>query len=362
MNSVKKQAAFFRKAKNQLEQQLPFVLYNKPNSDLLIGIFQSDKKEYQVKDFTETGFVFAPFDGSQILLIPESAAEIVQVKWSKGSYYSSYFNETASENTIARSHFEQLIQKGINAIEEGIFDKVVLSRKETVVLNSQDITAIFTRLLDEYPTAFTYCFFHPISGLWFGAFSEQLLKIHNTSIETMAVAGTQPYSDNIIWENKEKQEQQYVTDFILKHLEGYVEEIKISEPYTMKAGQVAHLKTDISGNMASGSGLRDIIRILHPTPAVCGLPKEIAKEFILKNENYDRDYYSGYLGELNKNFSNAQQATDIYVNLRCMKITDNVADLYIGCGVTKNSIPEKEWYETVRKAETMKQILEIKNT
>ena len=91
---------------------------------------------------------------------------------------------------------------------------------------------------------------------------------------------------------------------------------------------------------------------MHPTPAVCGLPKEAAKFFILQNEKYDRTYYSGFLGEINDDFD-----TELFVNLRCAKIEKNVAQIYVGGGITKESNPEKEWLETHLKTNTIKSIL-----
>jgi isochorismate synthase len=78
-----------------------------------------------------------------------------------------------------------------------------------------------------------------------------------------------------------------------------------------------------------------VISVLHPTPAVCGLPKQEAKDFILENEG-TTEYYTGFLGELNKEgFNKDTLKSDLYVNLRCMKIKDNQAHLYMGCGITK---------------------------
>ena len=92
----------------------------------------------------------------------------------------------------------------------------------------------------------------------------------------------------------------------------------------------------------------------HTTPAVCGLPKDESKAFILKNENYDRRFYTGFLGELNM-----ENKTDLFVNLRCAEIFDSQANLYVGCGITKDSVPEKEWQESVNKSVTMKKILDF---
>jgi len=249
------------------------------------------------------------------------------------------------------------VQKGIDVIQHGEFGKVVLSRKETFSCPEFDLVSTFQKLLQSYPTAFTYCFFHPKVGLWLGAFSEQLIQVKRKNLRTMAVAGTQVYQENVIWEPKEKAEQQFVTDFITQSLNDYVSDTKVSEPYTMKAGNLVHIKTDIEADLNHSSDLKEVIKILHPTPAVCGFPKDNAKTFILNQEGYDREFYSGFLGELNLDFEKNENSTDLYVNLRCMKIEKNAVNLYVGCGITKDSIPEKEWLETVNKSKTMKQVL-----
>jgi isochorismate synthase len=118
-----------------------------------------------------------------------------------------------------------------------------------------------------------------------------------------------------------------------------------------------HIKTDISAEIKAGKSISEVINALHPTPAVCGLPKADAKEFLLKNEGYDREFYSGYLGELNADAVTGAPVTDLFVNLRCMKIKGNVAHLYVGCGITKDSNPEKEFFETINKSMTMRRVL-----
>jgi isochorismate synthase len=88
------------------------------------------------------------------------------------------------------------------------------------------------------------------------------------------------------------------------------------------------------------------------------LPKAVAKDFILKNEGYNRAYYTGFLGELNfDSFNKKSIKSDLYVNLRCMQLKNNQAHIYIGCGITKQSTPQKEWEESVNKSMTMKRVL-----
>ena len=97
---------------------------------------------------------------------------------------------------------------------------------------------------------------------------------------------------------------------------------------------------------------------MHPTPAVCGLPRDLAKDFILENEDYDRSFYTGFLGELNINSSKLnKQKTELFVNLRCMSVDDYKARIFVGGGVTKDSIAKKEWQETVSKTQTIKKVL-----
>jgi isochorismate synthase len=351
---------FFEKVIKQQEQKLPFVLYCKPNSDTIIGMFQHNDSLFNVIDFTEKGFVFASFDGNSIHLIPENQSEITAVIRGKGGVEISKKKEevpTVSE----KIDFESLVSKGIQAIENQEFKKVVLSRKEVIELGKFDLVATFEKLVQLYPNTFVYCFYHPKVGVWLGATPEQLVKANVNVFETMALAGTQKDygSDEIVWEKKEREEQQYVTDYIVDQLQEVALEVSVTEPYSVKAGSVWHLKTDIWGVLNDGFSLKQVVHLLHPTPAVCGLPKETSKAFILENENYDRTFYTGFLGELNTSFAVDSVSSDLFVNLRCMQISDSQAHLYMGCGITKDSIPENEWMESVNKSMTMKKVLDF---
>lgn len=353
------------KAQQQYLQDLPFVLYSKPKSKKVVGVFQNNDHLYLTRDFDEKGFVFAPFEGNNVVLLPLDRSQVLVTEIDATSNEQQHKVTAFEEQAIAKAAHLLLVQKAIDAIQSGTYKKLVVSRKETIVVANFEFTAVFQKLLQKYPTAFSYCFFHPKVGMWLGGFSEQLVKIREQVLSTMAVAGTQVYLENevAVWESKEKAEQQFVTDFILDRLKNHVTDWTISEPYTLKAGNVVHLKTDIQGELKSSSHLKEVLAILHPTPAVCGLPKIESKAFLLQNEGYDREYYSGYLGELNHDFISQEKATELYVNLRCLKIESNSEtktriNLYIGGGITKDSVPEKEWEETVQKANTMKAIVD----
>jgi isochorismate synthase len=349
----------FIKVKVQQQQQLPFVLYCKPNSDRIVGLFQKNDHLYFLENFKETGFVFAPFDGDAIPYIPQKYSDVLVEKVTISDFYVETII-TDSTDEQAKNTFESLVRKGLEAIKNNQFQKVVLSRKELVDLIDYDLETVFKKLIYNYPSAFNYCFYHPKIGIWFGATPEKFLKLNQKSLQTVALAGTQVegVSDKINWNEKEKVEQQLVTDFITSGLVGKVDKLVVSSPYSVKAGNLWHIKTDLTATIKSKKAIGEIILALHPTSAVCGLPKEAAKAFIMENEKYDREYYSGFLGELNIDLATFRtEQSDLFVNLRCMKIKGKVAELFVGCGITAASIPGDEFLETVNKSMTIKRVL-----
>lgn len=349
----------FIKVKTHQEQQLPFVLFCKPDSDKIVGVFQKNDHLYFLENFEEKGFVFAPFDAEEIPFIPLEHSDVYVDSVNSSDYF---FKKKTSTINSANSNdfFEDLVAKAVKAIKENKFSKVVLSRKEEIALPDFDIEITMNKMISLYSNAFKYCFFHPKIGTWIGASPEQFLKTNGNTLKTVALAGTHLATsyETIIWNDKEKTEQQLVTDFIVDSLEDLAKEITISSPYSVKAGNLWHIKTDVLAQLKSKKSIKKIILALHPTSAVCGLPKKEAKEFILQNEGYNREYYSGFLGELNIDFVTFRTLqTDLFVNLRCMKIIKNKATLFVGCGITKDSNPVDEYMETVNKTMTMKKII-----
>ncbi|MFK5878601.1 MAG: chorismate-binding protein [Flavobacteriaceae bacterium] len=341
------------KIKKAIASCTPFVLYRKPNEKVNHVVFQNDLEIYKAYDGQEEGFVFAPFDDKEpSLFIPFSKAEVSTFELDIVPQSSDKTRIKLDSYSERESHLN-LIQNGIEFIKNSQAEKIVLSRKELLKNTDFDILEVYQRLLENYPTAFVYCWFHPVSGLWMGATPERLLSVCNNEFRVMALASTQEYNGSldVVWGDKEVQEHQFVVDYIASKFEN--QKTIISDTYTVKAGNLLHLRADISGIIPNSNSFSSLIKSLHPTPATCGLPKEIAKEFILKNESYDREYYTGYLGEIGNDF------TDLFVNLRCMKIdsSKNEVVLFIGGGITKDSIPENEWLETVAKSKVMKKVL-----
>ena len=347
----------FNKITASYKDNLPFVCFNKPNSNKLKGYFeQSDCLNFS-ENFTEEGFVFAPFNNEHpaVVFLRETSEFIEETFQEKSQIISNVKHHTIFSDK--QNHIE-LVQKGIDAIIDGAFKKVVLSRKEVVEISSINIIETFKKLLQKYDNAFVYVWFHPKVGLWMGATPERLVTLSNGTFHTMALASTQKFEGNMnpIWEEKEKNEHQYVVDYIVSQIKDQqngiiLKKFTVSDTYTVKAGDLLHLKADIKGEIGEFN-LNNLLDTLHPTPAVCGLPKQAAKSFILSNEDYNRTYYTGFLGEININSN-----TELFVNLRCVEIIDGKAVIYVGGGITKDSNTEKEWLETCNKSQTIKSVI-----
>ena len=349
----------FDKITVQYHQKLPFVVYNKPNSEEVSALFMPNRELNFVSNFEEKGFVFAPFSSAEkVILFPEEKAlrlsEVIQFK----SY--NLKDTLINLDSLSKEKHIKTVESAIEKINGSDLQKVVISREELVAITNFDLIKIYRKLLSTYKNAFVYVWFHPEVGLWFGATPETLLSIQGTTFKTMSLAGTQVYTENekVIWKSKELDEQQLVTNFIESQLENIAVNLEIDKTETVKAGNLLHLRTKVSGNLKKTSNLKELIRALHPTPAVCGLPREIASAFIFEKENYNRSFYTGFLGELNVQHSREdEESSALFVNLRCMKIENNKAAVFVGGGITKDSNASKEWEETVSKSKTMKRVL-----
>lgn len=351
--------SMFQKCQNQYARKLPFVLFRKPNAKKVIALAQSDETLYKVSDYKEEGFVFAPFFREDCVIFPLDKCEVTVAPFESVSQKLPAIPKVEYKNPDEKQKHIDLVNKAITSIKNGEFSKVVLSRRETLAIPNFDLFDAFQKLAVTYPSAFAYCFYHPKVGLWLGAFSEQLVYVKEGNFRTMSVAGTQIYDEaiEILWEEKEVNEQQLVTDFLVSNLNNISTKISVSNPYTLRAGNLIHLKTDIEGKFKEEIQLSNLLSILHPTPAVCGFPKVAAMDFIVNNEGYDRSFYAGFLGELNFDFETKSKVTDLYVNLRCMQVEDHLAHIYVGGGITIDSDAESEWLETVNKSQTIKKIL-----
>ena len=354
------QSDLFKIITNHKDNSLPFVVFNEPYSDNIIAKLQIDDTLHTECDLSTGAFIFAPFDSEKFnkIYMPFDKCK---------SYKSVNLNEVIksnlknkrSDNKLNKSSHINLINKSLLAINDGIIKKVVLSRVESMSINSVDIAMVFQKLLSFYRNSFVYIWFHPKVGFWVGASPEKLLTIEDDFMQTVALAGTTKKGPDgsVSWSVKEIKEQQYVKSYILDSLINIVDNLSSAKTINIQSGNLYHLCSTISGSLKSFNDYNSVIKLIHPTPAVCGIPLDVSKEFISLNESYDRSYYTGYLGII----SPKKKSVKLYVNLRCAEVFDSFIKIYVGGGITKESNPANEFDETIAKSHIMKNVFLLKN-
>ena len=275
------------------------------------------------------------------------------------------FNQEASatsnnESTPQDVHIST-VSTAVQLLQSGDLEKVVISKVKKVglpiTINSSSIQKAFDILTSKYPSAFIFIYRMNVHSVWVGATPETLIELENGIYKTMSLAGTRLKSDqDKPWGEKEKREQKVVTDFITSAiLKNEGENVEVSEPFTATAAHLEHLKSLIQ--FKSSKGLDAWASLLHPTPAICGLPVEKAKMVISQLEAHSRKMYAGYIG-----FSDKEGNGRIFVQLRCMEWTNQEAIIYSGGGIMSDSNPLAEWEEAENKANVMLNVLEsLKN-
>jgi isochorismate synthase len=322
---------------------------------------QEDKKAFFIKSNHYFSFQLDEQPGKEDL--PEwikSSADLSQtsIKSAINRLIRKKSEASCSENLQAdeKGHFIRLVQLGVDAIDAGKLEKVVPARTKSIAVPENfDLGNALLQMLQAYPNSFVNFFHIPNAGTWIGASPETLIRTKEDNFYTMALAGTQKASGenplkSAAWTQKEIEEQALVCRYIVDCFKKIrLREYEEHGPKTIMAGNLLHLRTDFKVDMKAtgfpqlGSVMLDL---LHPTSAVCGMPRKEAHEFLQENEGFDRSFFAGFLGPVN-----IEGETSIFVNLRTASFNGGRAILYAGAGVTEDSDPEKEWEETELKCQ-----------
>jgi isochorismate synthase len=361
-----------------LNQGFPFSLWKTPDQNekhLIIsqrGLTFVD--DVNLEEST-SGFVFAPFlpDQQKIIfpadllfrfengVLKEAPSQDAFNFKSEETNSVFAFSVKPSENSNQRD-FKNLVKLSLEKIELGEFEKIVPSRFKDIPIDKRfDLLNAFEVLCEKNPHALVSLVSSTETGTWMGATPELLVSVKENKFKTIALAGTLPYAPemnlkSVAWTQKEIEEQALVCRYIISCFK----KIRLREydehgPKTTVAGNVMHLKTDYEVDMQAtnfpqlGSVM---LKLLHPTSAVCGMPLENSVTFLKENEGYDRQFYSGYLGPVN-----IKKESHVFVNLRCMQLFSEKIRLYAGAGVTADSIVEMEWNETEMKMSNLQKII-----
>ena len=343
-----------------------FALYRFPHADHYIKL-EGETLEFlsytQLNDVS--GFVVAPFEVKTeqpiVVVCPDRMETIALTEHAELAKELETSGQTtpASDYAIDFANFHSQLQ-------QGLFRKIVLARAvdETAATPVEPVK-LFYRACSLYPRLFIALVYTPQSGLWLTATPEILLEGGGGSWRTIALAGTMKLEkeqldgegETVMWSTKNIEEQRIVATYVAECLEQFSADFREEGPRTVRAANLVHLRSDFTFTLPDDCHIGNLLGQLHPTPAVCGLPKRETFQFIIHNEHVPRRYYSGFMGPLN-----VQQSTHLYVSLRCMSIDGSHYRLYAGGGLLKDSVKQQEWQETEAKLETMRRCIATKRT
>ena len=362
-----------------------FAIYRLPHADHCIRVEQTDGEPAELLSCTELngkrGFVVAPFEitpDQPILLIRPDKVESVELRTDSVEFATApdrTAGMAAANSTLYTLHSQlpplssKFTTYSIDfanyhaQLLAGTFSKIVLARcADEETSQPIDPMALFHSACLLYPRMFISLVYTEKSGYWLTATPEILLESDNDHWRTIALAGTMRLTgDQLVgegetatWPTKDIQEQRIVTTYIAECLEQFTGDFHEEGPCTVRAANLVHLRSDFTFTLPDSQHLGDLLHALHPTPAICGLPKRETFNFIIQNEHTPRRYYSGFMGMLSP-----EGDTHLYVSLRCMNIEGNHYHLYAGGGLLKDSIMEQEWQETEAKMQTMRELMTV---
>lgn len=351
-----------------------FAIYRLPWTDIPLLVMQDGGSPQTFSSLKELngqkGFVISPFSFTNehpgVIIRPDITAtgwDGISEKISSFTISESDTEQKCSSTDIdikpeteLKEKYMEVFANFISPLRNGKIGKLVLSRNASYKLNDNfSPLEAFVTACNSYPRMMISLSHTPVSGTWIGSTPEIILSGEGDTWNTVALAGTMPMHGEVMpteWHKKEKDEQAFVSEYINKVIKKFSSKIAVKGPYTARAGQLVHLRTDFQFGLKKTSELGNLLDALHPTPAVCGMPKDKAYDFIIENEGYDRKYYSGIIGWLDPDGH-----TTLYVNLRCLNVNGNYATLYAGGGILPSSDANSEWEETQHKMNTIRLVI-----
>jgi len=307
------------------------------------------------------GFVFAPFAPSAqcpvVLIEPDRVEQRAIDEEIGGGIVACQLMVEEAQTLADRADYGSQFGFFHGLLTARELQKVVLSRRDDVKTEGQiSLDALFCTAAQRYPHQMVALVSTPHSGTWLMATPEILVDQTTDGWRTMALAGTMRTPGP--WSEKNQEEQRLVAEYIRRVLSDAANDITLSATYSRMAAQLFHLCTDITFSLPSDSHVATLLSRLHPTPAVCGLPTEKARQMILNHESTPRKYYSGFLGPMMM----PDNGTHLFVSLRCMEIGEGSVSFYAGGGLLAESREDDEWQETENKMLTMRGLFDSKQS
>jgi menaquinone-specific isochorismate synthase len=261
-------------------------------------------------------------------------------------------------------NFQSAVAGALQVIHHQHLDKLVLAHAVDVTarLPFQPIQSLH-HLRQLYPDCYVFSTSNGKGQSFIGASPERLIQIRDRQLFTDALAGSAPrgktlvddaeFANRLLSSPKERHEHQVVVDFIRDRLAQFDLKPQLATvPGLLQLSNIQHLHTPMQASIPGSLHPLDIVAELHPTPAVAGLPREIACDHIRQYEPFGRSLYAAPLG-----WVDAQGNAEFIVGIRSALIEGNRARLYAGAGIVAGSQPEREFAEVKLKLQALMQAL-----
>jgi menaquinone-specific isochorismate synthase len=268
----------------------------------------------------------------------------------------TYFNEASivesfNDELKDKQRWNQQVNDALELIRLGEFQKIVLSRQVIFRLSgTPNLYNLLKQLENDYPRCYVFAF-KKGDSVFFGASPEKLAKVSDGWVEADALAGSisrgaTPDEDlrlenELLNSEKNLIEQKAVVEFIKESFSSFSEEIFYNEkPQIRKLANIQHLWTPIKAKLKTNNSIFSILKVIHPTPAICGVPWTNALVSIKKMENHSRGLFAGMVGWFNFN-----DEGEFAVAIRSAILKDDYIYAFAGCGIVEGSDPESEFEE-----------------
>ncbi|PJE55027.1 isochorismate synthase [Marinomonas sp. BSi20584] len=313
-----------------------------------------------------------PFDMNQAaqLVVPEWYERVKPLDRTLPSFVDKDFVHHVCEHSFAPSHvgFLDMIEQALSIFESGPLKKVVLSKILKLTLDRNvDVPRLLANIMAQNPSA--YHFSVPLeNSILIGASPELLIRKQGNKIFSNPLAGSAKRFGNadadrqaaksLSNSKKDHYEHRLVVDAIRASLLPVVERLNVrEEPSLISTPTMWHLSTDIEATLPAINppSMFDLIKQIHPTPAMCGTPTMSAQHHIAALESHQRGFFSGLVG-----WCDAEGNGEWAIAIRCAEVSENKVTLFAGAGVVPDSNPESEWLETSAKMRTMLNAFGIK--
>lgn len=254
-----------------------------------------------------------------------------------------------------REGWESNVSAALSLIENGVLDKVVLARKAEYTFAAPVTAAGILAVLDRVTSSCFHLLVQPSKRAAFMATTpERLYRREGRALSTEALAGTRPRTGDpeederlgqeLLTVDKERREQELVRKDLIRNLHLLADTIEAEEtPRLLKLERKQHLLSHVSAQLRPGITDADVLKALHPTPAVGGAPRANALRELTRLEPFSRGWYAAPVGVI------GEDVTEFSVAIRSGLVVDRTVNIYSGAGIVEGSVPANEWQEIENK-------------